>query len=315
MDIRLLREFTVLAELLNFSRAAERLNMTQPVLSRHVKYLETHFGAQLLTRNTHRVELTDVGRVFAVEAGKIVAQYEQSLAAIRACPGVSRHALSIGLLGEATRPFLSTFLADYSERHPQVAIECIDGDVDAIMARVEKGDCDVAFVIRPRGGRTPAHLRNFTLASDPLCVVVNRNHPLASKEAISIVEAAQWPIIGLNRQVSPMSFEYNAHFCARHGVEYKTWKECINLETCCFNVEFNDRAIVLLPMHRRTLVGSNARLIMIAESDCVFEVELLWDPGNANPSLTGFLNDFRAFSRNWTWAAPPPSEMVQPAAQ
>lgn len=301
MDIRLLREFIVLCEHLNFSRAAERLNMTQPVLSRHVKFLEEYFGAQLLTRNTHRVEMTDVGRVFAAEAGKVVAQYERSLAVIRSCPGVSRHSLSIGLLGEATRSFLSTFLVDYSERHPQVAIDCTDGDIDTIMARVEKGDCDLAFVIRPRGGATPEHLKNFTIASDPLCVVVNRNHALATKERVTIAEVAQWPLIGLNRQISPMSHEYNSHFFALHGIEYRTWKECVNLETCCFNIEFNDRAVILLPLHRRSLVGANARLIMFAESDCVFEVELLWDPGNTNPSLRGFLAEFQEFSRTWNW--------------
>ncbi len=301
MDIRLLREFIVLSELLNFSRAAERLNMTQPVLSRHVKYLEDYFGAQLLTRNTHRVEMTDVGRVFATEAGKIVAQYEQSLAVIRACPGVSRHSLSIGLLGEATRTFLSTFLSGYGERHPQVAIECVDGDIDTIMARVDKGESDLAFVIRPRGAKTPERLAHFTLASDPLCLVVNRNHALAVKERVSVGEVAEWPIIGLNRQISPMSFEFNSHFFSRHGFEYKTWKECVNLETVCFNVEFNDRAVVLLPLHRRYLVGANARLIMFAESDCVFEVDLLWDPENANPSLAGFLAEFRDFSRSWDW--------------
>ncbi|MCE1236295.1 MAG: LysR family transcriptional regulator [Hyphomicrobiales bacterium] len=301
MDIRLLREFIVLSEYLNFSRAAERLNMTQPVLSRHVKYLEEHFGAQLLTRNTHKVEMTDVGRVFAAEAAKVVAQYEQSLAVIRACPGVSRHSLSIGLLGEATRSFLSTFLMDYSERHPQVAIDCIDGGIDTIMAQVEKGDFDLAFVIRPRGGKTPERLRNQTIASDPLCAVVNRNHAFAGRDRISVKDLGDWPIIGLNRQLSPMSHEYNSHFFARYGIEYKVWKECVNLETCCFNVEFNDRAVVLLPLHRRYLVGSNARLIMFEESDCVFEVELLWDPENVNPCLPGFLSEFGEFSRSWNW--------------
>ena len=305
MDIRLLREFVVLSEQLNYSRAAERLNMAQPVLSRHVKHLEEQFGAQLLSRNTHKVEMTDVGRVFAAEAAKIVAQYEQSLAVIRACPGVSRHSLSIGLLGEATRSFLSTFLMGYSERHPHVAIDCIDGGIDTIMAQVDKGDCDLAFVIRPRGGRTPEHLSRFNIVTDPLCVAVNRNHVFGTRERVSVTELAGWPIIGLNRQVSPMSHEYNAHFFSNHGVEYKVWKECVNLETCCFNVEFNDRAVVLLPLHRRYLVGSNARIVMFEESDCVFEVELLWNADNVNPSLPAFLSEFRDFSSTWNWDAFP----------
>lgn len=303
MDIRLLREFLVLSEYLNFSRAAERLNMTQPVLSRHVKFLEEHFGAQLLNRSTHRVEMTEVGRVFAQEAAKIVGQYEQSVAVIRACPGVSRHSLSIGFLGEATRSFLSTFLGRYSERHPKVAIECVDGGLDTIVAHVEKNVCDFGFVIRPQDGGRIQHLRNLTLFRDPLCAVLNRNHPLAGRDGVSLADVAQWPIIAISRQVSPLSHECNQWFFARHGVEFRIAKECPNLESCCFNVEFNDRAVVLLPHHRHYLAGVNSVVKPILDADCSFDVDLVWDPENTNPCVPGFLADFTDFTRHWDWEA------------
>ncbi|MDC7784350.1 LysR family transcriptional regulator [Rhodoplanes sp. TEM] len=303
MDIRLLREFLVLSECLNFSRAAERLAMTQPVLSRHVKFLEDHFGAQLLNRSTHRVEMTEVGRVFAQEAAKIVGQFEQSVAVIRACPGVGRHSLSIGFLGEATRPFLATFLGRYSERHPKVAIECVDGDLDLIVGRLEKNTCDLGFIIRPQDGLRIDHLSHLTLFSDPLCAVLNRNHPLAARDGVALADVARWPIIGIARHVSPLAHECNQLFFARHEVEYRIAKECPNLESCCFTVEFNEQAIVLLPRHRGFLTGVNSVLKPVTDAGCSFDIDLVWDAANPNPCIRGFLDDFTAFCRNRDWEA------------
>lgn len=275
--------------------------MTQPALSRHIKFIEQSLGAQVLSRSTHHVEMTNVGRVFATEAAKIVAQFEQSLAIVRACPGVSQRTLSIGLLGEATRSFLSAYLLEYTGKHPKVAIECVDGDLDTIVNRVGKGEYDLAFVIRPRDAPTPERLSCFSVASDPLCIVVNRNHSLAGRRTVTVAEVAEWPLISLNRQIAPVAFEYNTFFFSRHGIEYKPWKECPNVASCCFNIEFDERAVTLIPLHWRSLVGANSTLIMFEESDCVFEVDLLWDSMNVNPSLNGFISGFREFSRIWDW--------------
>lgn len=296
MEIRLLREFLVLSDCLNFSRAAERLNMTQPVLSRHIKYLEDHFGAQLLSRNTHKVELTDVGRLLAAEAAKIVEQYEQLLAVIRSSPGVSRQSLSIGLLGEATRSFLSGFLTSYREAHPQVTIESFDSDLETITAYLDQGGgCDLAFLIRPRGLEIPPHLESIPIVTDPLCVGVNGHHPLAAKESVSLQEIIKWPIIGLSRQKAPLAYEFNNSFFLRHGLDHKLWKECPNLETCCFNIEFNDRAVTLIPMHRRYLIGPNSKMLTIEEIDCVFDINVMWNRNRINPCLSVFLREFREF--------------------
>ena len=286
----------VLADCLNFSRASERLNMTQPVLSRHVKYLEDHFGAQLLSRNTHKVELTDVGRVVAIEAAKIVEQYEQSMAVIRSAPGVGRQSLSIGLQGEATRSFLARFLTVYSERHPQVTIESFDSDLETISAYLDQGGgCDLAFLIRPHGMAVPAHLEAIPIVADPLCVAVNRHHPLAAQESVSLKEAIKWPIIGLSRQKWPLAYEFNNSFFLRHGLDHKLWKECPNLETCCFNIEFNDRAVILIPMHRRSSIGLNSKLLMVEEADCVFDINVMWNRNRTNACRAVFLKEFREF--------------------
>ncbi|WP_316859863.1 LysR family transcriptional regulator, partial [uncultured Cohaesibacter sp.] len=132
MEIRLFREYLVLSKLLNFSRAAEQLGMTQPVLSRHLKYLEEQFDAKLLNRNTHQVELTPTGQLLAEEAEKIVVQYEATFHVIREALGKSQSSLSIMFLGAATREFFTDFLVRFRKHHEAVEINCCDTDLDAI---------------------------------------------------------------------------------------------------------------------------------------------------------------------------------------
>jgi DNA-binding transcriptional LysR family regulator len=270
--------------------------MTQPVLSRHIKYLEEHFDAQFLKRNTHKVELTAVGKLFAEEAQKILSQYEASLSIIRSSSGKGRRSLSIVFLGEATRTFLSSFLGGFSVRHADIAIEYCDAELDAVPSALDKHTCDLAFIIRPNKGKDHDNLRHIPLFTDPLCIAVNKHHPLAGQSVVSIRDVGKWPVIGVNKQLSPLAWECSAHFLESHGVDFTLAKESSNLQSNCFALEFDERAVVLLPKHRRYLLGENSVLIDVAEEDCLFVVELVWHPNNANPSREIFLKELIEFS-------------------
>jgi len=297
METKLLHEFLVLSKELNFSRAAERLNMTQPVLSRHIKYLEEYFDVQFLKRNTHKVELTDGGKIFAEEARKILSQYESSLAVIRNSHGKRLRNISIVFLGEAMRSFLSSFLNWFGARHADITIECCDSELDAVPGLLERHACDLAFIVRPNKGRSQETLRHIPLFTDPLCVAVNKRHPLAGRSVVSIREVANWPILLVNRQAHPLAWECSMSFLERYGIEAKLDKECANLQSQCFNLEFNDQAVVLLPKHRRYLLGENSVLVDVAEEDCRFDIEIVWHPDNANPCRDLIVRELDEFSK------------------
>lgn len=301
METKLLHEFLVLAKQLNFSRAAEQLNMTQPVLSRHIKYLEEYFCAQFLKRNTHKVELTAVGQLFEEEARKILSQYETSLTVIQNSLGRGRRNLSIVFLGEATRSFLASFLGWFSARHADISIEYCDVELDAVPGAFDRHACDLALFIRPYKGKSHEGLRHAPLFTDPLCIAVNKNHPLARRSTVSIRELGDWPILGPNRQSSPLAWECCTSFLDRYGVAFTLAREGHALETNCFTVEFNEQAIVLLPKHRRYLLGDNSVLINVAEEDCRFNVELVWRTDNINPCREVFLKEFAEFSGGQNW--------------
>ncbi|PLW77117.1 LysR family transcriptional regulator [Cohaesibacter celericrescens] len=298
MEIRLFREYLVLSKLLNFSRAAEQLGMTQPVLSRHLKYLEEQFDTKLLDRNTHQVELTKTGKLLAEEAEKIIGQYESAFQVIRESLGKSQHSLSIMFLGAATREFFSDFLVHFRKHHEAISIDCRDTELDAIPGSIDRRECDLGFIVRPDRHQSDNSFRHLELFKDPLCLAVHKNHPLAKQQKVSIRELASWPLIGVDKKTSPLAGDCNSYFLERYGLNYGPDIVGHNLSTCCFNLELNESAVVLLPKHQSYLLGKNATLVEIEEKDCRFNVELIWDPKNKNPSIETFMSDLKSFLCN-----------------
>ncbi|PTW59365.1 LysR family transcriptional regulator [Breoghania corrubedonensis] len=307
MELKLFREFEVLAEHLNFSRAAEQLNMTQPVLSRHIKYLEEQFQVRLLNRNTHKVELTLAGRLMLEESKKIIAQFESLTLAVRAAKGLGNGKLSVLYLGEATRSFLSSFLGTFRRNHGDITVECCDSELDAVPEAIKKHTCDLAFVIRPHGvAETIASVRHLHLFEDRMCIAVNKNHPLAQRASVSIHEAAKWPVIATSRELSPRSGECNAHFLERYGYKDRIEIECPNLKTCCFYQDIHEEAVVILPRHCSDLMSPNSTLVWLDEEDCKFDIDLIWERENRNPCIDVFVKELSAFSQEHSLAPQSP---------
>ena len=122
MDINRLNEFITLATLLNYSKAANQLYLTQPALSRHIHDLEQTLGTQLFIRDTHNVHLTSVGEIFLKEAQEIIQRYNHALDLIKEVSSTSTGELKIGFLGTASQSFLSDFVMGFTASHPQIKL-------------------------------------------------------------------------------------------------------------------------------------------------------------------------------------------------
>src|SRR5688572_270123 len=176
MEFRHLRYFIAVAEELNFTRAAERLHIAQPPLSRQIQQLEDEIGVQLLNRNRRKVMLTAEGETFLIEARKLVSDVEQALNMIR--PSKQREAgqVRIGIaagLGEKIAPVLS----EYGRLYPRVEIQCNDVlsgfQNDALRERA----IDVGFMRPPADSD---HVVTEHLFDEPIVVLVARSIPLAN---------------------------------------------------------------------------------------------------------------------------------------
>ncbi|AJT43094.1 LysR family transcriptional regulator [Psychromicrobium lacuslunae] len=139
-----LRSFLAVAETLNFTRAAERLGLSQPTISQHVRKLEEHSGRQLVSRDTREVRLTDNGDAMAGFARNILAAQDD---ASRYFSGAAmRGRLRFGTADDLAYTRLPTILRDFRQLYPQINLELTVSQSDQLYRRVKAGQLDLVFV-------------------------------------------------------------------------------------------------------------------------------------------------------------------------
>jgi DNA-binding transcriptional LysR family regulator len=188
LDLRRLRYFVAVAEELHFGRAAQRLYLAQPVLSRHVQKLESELGVELLRRTSRQVELTPAGERLLEEARQLLAAADAASRRMRGVATAPAH-LTIGFfVGDTFTPAVRTFLG----RRPEAELSFLrlywHDQVDVL----HDGRVDVAFVHLPVD---EAGLELIPVRAEPRVAVLAADHPLAGRAEIGIAELADDPVI------------------------------------------------------------------------------------------------------------------------
>src|SRR4029453_13251810 len=148
MDLRHLRYFQAVAEELSYSRAAERLRIAQPALSRAVQEIEAEFGANLLDRNRRGVRLTSAGRVLLREAGILFERWDEAMRRVRRTAAGEEGELRLGYIGPPTQPFLGRLLVEYRRRFPLVSLHLEERTPERVWEMVARRRLSAA-VTRP----------------------------------------------------------------------------------------------------------------------------------------------------------------------
>jgi DNA-binding transcriptional LysR family regulator len=128
MELRHLRYFVAVAEALSFRKAAARLSISEPAVSQQVADLEDELGLSLLNRNSRRVELTEIGRVFLGGARRTLASAKEAVVQAQEAAAGERGRLSIGYIGQLVHAFLPDALARFRERYPLVEVSVLNMD-------------------------------------------------------------------------------------------------------------------------------------------------------------------------------------------
>jgi DNA-binding transcriptional LysR family regulator len=199
MELRLLRYFVAVAEERHFGRAASRLHMTQPPLSRAIKQLETELGVPLLHRSATGVELTPAGNALYAEARTLLEQAEQARARVTAAAGAVT--LTIGTLGDSAGEAGTRLAATFRRHHPEVSVGIREADFTDPTTGLRSGLVDVALTRSPFD-ETGISLR--PLRSDPIGVVLRADDPLAGREALCLADLAGRPWFQLPEGTDPV---------------------------------------------------------------------------------------------------------------
>ena len=199
MELRHLRYFVCVAEIENVSRAALKLHVSQPALSRQIRDLENEIGVLLLERTAKSVSLTEAGRVFLDEARAVLNRAEQAVERAQATAGGDTE-LHVGHSPTPTAPLLPGILGAYQRAIPQVRVRLYDGTNDENLRGVHEGRLDLAFVWIPPRKSALRKLRFEPLRQELSCLAVSPKHPFARHDSVSLAEAAREPFVGYNRE-------------------------------------------------------------------------------------------------------------------
>ncbi|GGJ30016.1 LysR substrate-binding domain-containing protein [Streptomyces brasiliensis] len=181
MELRHLQHFVAVAEDQHFTRAAERLMVSQSGLSASIRALERELRAPLFVRTTRRVTLTEAGRALLAEAERILAQVRTAHEAVAAVQGVLRGTLALGTEQCIAGVHVAGLLAAFRRRHPDVEIRLRQEGSGALAEEVAAGRLDLAFAYRTQDDTD--QLRSVALTSEPATVLCHPDHPLAAAGA------------------------------------------------------------------------------------------------------------------------------------
>ncbi|MBY8339491.1 LysR substrate-binding domain-containing protein [Streptomyces spinosirectus] len=178
MELRHLQHFVAVAEDQHFTRAAERLMVSQSGLSASIRALERELQTPLFVRTTRRVTLTEAGRALLGEAERILAQVRSAHEAVAAVQGVLRGTLSLGTEQCIAGVHVAGLLAAFRRLHPDVEIRLRQEGSGALAEEVAAGRLDLAFAYRTQADTD--QLRSVALTGEPMTVLCHPSHKLAT---------------------------------------------------------------------------------------------------------------------------------------
>jgi DNA-binding transcriptional LysR family regulator len=216
MELRHLRYFVAVAEVLSFTEAAARLHLAQPSLTRQIRNLEEEIGVQLLNRSKTRVTLTEEGQSFLVDARRILTLARESIQAVQRLSRGETGQLNIAYLSNFNVQLLPETLTAFRQTFPHVAMNLFDMAPAEQFRALEARKIDLGFV----GLRPPAasgDLEWESIAQHRTVVILPANHPLARKRQVNLRELKTMFFVGMSEKTHPGFRDWLCETCRPAG--------------------------------------------------------------------------------------------------
>ena len=182
------------AQELNFTKAAQKLQMSQPPLSNTIREMEADLGVQLFIRGKRHLQLTDAGRLLMQRSAQILELADKTRSDLTAFGKELTGRLFIGSVDGRAQFLAARWIAGFREEYPRVTFDMTNGSSDDVIDRLYKGLADLAFVAAPYDTE---HLAGFAVGRDPWIALMSERHPLAQKECdtVTLKEISKEPLI------------------------------------------------------------------------------------------------------------------------
>ena len=287
MELRHLRYFIAVAEEENVSRAALKLHVSQPALSRQIRDLEDELGFALLERSAKSVRLTDAGKTFQGEARAVLQRVEEALKKARAVATGGRGELHVGYAPSLTVRILPPTLRAFQATLPNMRVLLHDLSTEEMLAQLRDGALQIAFLVRP----TRAMLRGlrFTeLLRDSLCLAVAPKHPLARRRTVKLAELVHEPLIAYSRKEYPEYHELLVEYFATIKSKPRVAEEHDGIASLIAAVEAGG-GVALVSESVACLAGPRLKLIPLSLAPEPLVIGAAWSEKGLAPAAERFL--------------------------
>lgn len=292
MDLRHLRYFTAVAEERHFGRAAQRLGIAQPPLSRQIQDLESELGFSLFDRSRRRVELTPAGAVFLAHVRRVFDALELAVHEARRASVGETGRLVVGYLSSLAYSGITELVRTFRGELPAVELALREMPPQEQIEALKDGRIDVGFV------RAPLHdarLASECVRREPLLVALPADHPLAARKRIPLELLSREPFVVFPRQRGSAFFDLVMGLCRAAGFSPRIAQEALHLDILSlvaagFGVSILPESIKNVGrkgLALRPIVGAPSTDLLVA-----------WRADDASPTLRQFLSFVRRVGVN-----------------
>jgi DNA-binding transcriptional LysR family regulator len=293
MDLRQIRQFLAVAELLSFRKAAERLHMSQPPLSVSIKQLEEDLGVKLFTRNRSGVRLTPEGEAMLEDARRLdLCAHQLRQRAASAKSGLSG-ILRIGFVGSATYALMPRVLSAFRMRYPDVTLVLRESTTSEILAEVDSGSLDMGLVRYPV--LEPTGLLLIPVEWDQLVLALEKNHPLCRRGKIYLRDLAAEPFIMYSSTIAQNLRAQVVLACQAAGFVPLVVQEAVQVQTIVSLVA-SGLGIALVPSISQHYSSRNVVFKPVADPGGLLKVAIAMAVDRTRASPTA--QEFRRFLEN-----------------
>lgn len=286
MQLDQLRYFIAVAGELHFRRAAERLHISQPPLSFHIKALELEVGTQLLNRNTRQVSLTEAGAAFLVRAKRILADVAEAAEEVKRISTGRAGSLRIGFtISTSFHPFFCDSVFRYRRAYPEVMVRLSESVSERQIDALLDERLDVGF-LRGRFDQV-AGLTMTVLTREALVLALHRSHPLAAKARISTASLRTEPFISYPANAGVGIYRQILALCERAGFEPRIIQEALE-PSVIMGLVAAGLGVAIVPSSLQSIKIGDVVFVPLDDPEAVATLYVAYRSNDDSPRVSAF---------------------------
>jgi len=279
------------AEDLSFSKAARRLGIGQPVLSRAIKDLEVTIGSSLFIRDSTPIKLTPAAEAFLPKVDEALMVIEEGIEAVRQVEANGETIMDVGYLPSSYKSFVGDALTVFCQTMPNIRLNPHPQDAGPMVEGLRHGRLDVAFI----GYICPELEREFDpffLYRVPMCVVVAGHHPMAKYDHVTLDQFGDFPLVSLKADGFPGRHELIINHCRKAGIKPRSIRRVDGLLSVLANVAGSD-AFAVMPFEVESIATKHVRFLKLNDPEAGIDFHALVKKGESRKIVLTLLNECR----------------------